>query len=64
LATLGDVMDFKPGDRVRIAEPWATTPDRPAGEVQRVIHAGHWVAVRFDGYADEWVGMARELEPE
>jgi hypothetical protein len=61
------IRDFQPGDRVRVAEDWATKPDRPAGTVKAIVtggYRGQWVSVRFDGYVEEQVCMARELERE
>lgn len=57
--------DLQPGDRVRVAEVWATKPVRPAGVLKRVFtsaQGGLWAAVRFDGHDDDWYGMVRELE--
>lgn len=58
-------MSVEPGDWVRIAERWATFPDRRVGVVKRVFtstQGGVWATVRFDGQEDDWYGMVRELE--
>jgi hypothetical protein len=59
------MADIQPGDRVQIAEAWATGLDRPTGIVKRIFQREHgslWAEIQFGSEIGTRTFMLRELE--